>query len=172
VADLTTEIMADPVFTRIHYEHDQQNQDMGQQFNPEQNRQSFDSVHDPQIGELLALVSAREEPKYHAGAPLGDGRDASGPPTKRKRIVPDKIKSDEMANVKNTNSLLPIETNIDHDESLVSAFSHKGRVIMPATFNMDSKTREALWAAYIEDKDRLVEMLGVCLLHSLFSEVY
>ena len=160
VADLTTEIMADPVFTKIHYEHDQQNQDMDQQFNAEQIKPSVDSIYDPQVGELLALVSAKND-SPHIGKPGGAGRDASGPPTKKKRIVPEKIKS-EMGDVKNSSLLSPIETNIEQEESLVSAFSHKGRVIMPATFNMDSKTREALWTAYIEDKDRLVEMLGVC----------
>ena len=160
VAELTTEIMADPVFTKIHYEHDQQNQDMDQQFNAEQIKPSVDSIYDPQVGELLALVSAKND-SPHIGKPGGAGRDASGPPTKKKRIVPEKIKS-EMGDVKNSSLLSPIETNIEQEESLVSAFSHKGRVIMPATFNMDSKTREALWTAYIEDKDRLVEMLGVC----------
>eukprot|EP00890_Picochlorum_soloecismus_P000254 jgi/Picsp_1/1229/NSC_04710-R1_hypothetical protein CHLNCDRAFT_135579 [Chlorella variabilis] len=157
VADLTTEIMADPVFTRIHYEHDQQNQDMGEQLNQEPNRPSYDSVQDPQVGELLALVSAKNEISH--GAALGNDRDASGPPTKRKRIVPEKVKSN-MGGVKSNISFLPTETHNDQKDSLSSVFSHKGRVIMPATFNMDSKTREALWAAYIEDKDRLVEMLG------------
>lgn len=164
VADLTTEIMADPVFTRIHYEHDQQNQDMGQQLNPEQNKPSHDSIHDPQVGELLALVSAKNE--RSDGAALRHDRDETGPPTKRKRIVPEKV-SPKMGDMQSGGSRLPTETDTNPDDSMVSVFSHKGRVIMPATFNMDSKTREALWAAYIKDKDRLVEMLGVRLPDSL-----
>lgn len=35
-----------------------------------------------------------------------------------------------------------------------------GRVIMTATLEMDDSAREAMWKAYIADKDELVEMLG------------
>lgn len=36
-----------------------------------------------------------------------------------------------------------------------------GRVVMASTVDMDDVAREAMWAAYIADKERLVELLGV-----------
>jgi hypothetical protein len=36
-----------------------------------------------------------------------------------------------------------------------------GRVVITATANLDDEAREAMWTAYIADKDRMVEMLGV-----------
>jgi hypothetical protein len=36
-----------------------------------------------------------------------------------------------------------------------------GRVVMASTLDMDDATREAAWQAYIADKEKLVEMLGV-----------
>ena len=46
------------------------------------------------------------------------------------------------------------------EETFVAPYHHKGRVIMPATYNLDSDAREVLWQAYMADKDTLVEMLG------------
>ena len=36
-----------------------------------------------------------------------------------------------------------------------------GRVVMTSTLLMDDAAREAMWKAYIEDKERMVEMMGV-----------
>lgn len=56
------------------------------------------------------------------------------------------------------------------DETFVAPYHHKGRVIMPATYNLDSDAREALWQAYMEDKDKLVEMLGDSNYHEWHDE--
>ncbi len=56
------------------------------------------------------------------------------------------------------------------EETFVVPYHHKGRVIMPATYNLDSDAREVLWQAYMADKDKLVEMLGDSEYHNWHDE--
>jgi hypothetical protein len=71
------------------------------------------------------------------------------PDTKhRKRVTPEKIGvkvEDAVAN---------------KDGAPQTHIHHKGRVIMPPTYDLDGESRELLWKEYIKDKDKLVEMLG------------
>lgn len=73
---------------------------------------------------------------------------------KPKKIVPERINSRGPSDNKTNEAANSI------GEHFVAPYHHKGRVIMPATYNLDSDAREVLWQAYMEDKDRLVEMLG------------
>lgn len=98
--------------------------------------------HDEDVDELLAMITAKNDT----------------PQEKRpKKIQPERIDDKPSCNE-------GIGTVKSEEKLHVSSY-HKGRVIMPATYNLDSETREILWQAYIEDKDKLVEMLGVsCIL--------
>lgn len=57
------------------------------------------------------------------------------------------------------NVMVEDQENSDTPEN--ENFLEGGRVIMKSTLLMDDEAREALWKAYIEDKERMVEMMGV-----------
>ena len=106
---------------------------------------------DDDVGEFLALIGR------------GKGTPHSQRPKKVKRIVAERI--DDLNNIKSKVIPTMEESNSVEDsvtETCLASYQHNGRVIMPATLNLDSDTRELLWKAYIDDKDTLVEMLGVC----------
>jgi hypothetical protein len=110
---------------------------------PESEKNHLISEHDQDVDELLAMISAKDSARSDA------------PQEKRpKKIQPERIDS-------KPSSSEGIGTIKVEEKPHVSSYHHKGRVIMPATYNLDSETREILWQAYIDDKDKLVEMLGV-----------
>ena len=104
---------------------------------------------DPEISDLLRVISY-EQPRTRLHRNMEHGKLST---REAKRIVPVKLEP--------TVSTSSFENNSKDVEKI---YQHKGRIIMPATFNLDAETREVLWQAYIEDKDRMVEMLGVCFL--------
>jgi hypothetical protein len=108
------------------------------------------SGQDDDVSEFLALIGR------------GKGTPHSQRAKKSKRIVAERIGD---TNSIKTEDIMPMEESKNSEgpvaETCLALYQHNGRVIMPATLNLDSDTRELLWKAYIDDKDTLVEMLGV-----------
>ncbi len=93
----------------------------------------------------------------------------------RKRITPQAIEPtvDVDMNLFGVNGAMMPQVNDDEEEEEEEAAPGAGaggvgygggtfgRVVMASTLDMDDATREAAWQAYIADKEKLVDMLGV-----------
>ena len=119
---------------------------------------------DEDVDELLSMIGVGDKT---TGSCVGT---RSTPRSAKRKVEPQRvgdvvIKEEKAALVDVKGQVDGVEDDDDGMQQATastpeSAIHHKGRVVMPPTYNLDSESRELLWKEYLKDKDKLVEMLA------------